>query len=39
MKEEIENKDYIVRNLEETIKTLTRDNNDLKNLQSNRQQN
>lgn len=39
MKEEIENKNYTIRNLEETIKTLSKDNSQLKNLQSIRVQN
>ena len=39
MKEEIENKNYTIRNLEETIKTLTKDNSELKNLQNLRAQN
>ena len=38
MKEEIENKDYSIRNLEENIKTLMRDNAQLKNLQNARAQ-
>ena len=39
LKEEVENKVYTIRNLEETIKTLTRDNAELKNIQSQRSQN
>jgi hypothetical protein len=39
MKEEVENKIYTIKNLEETIKTLTKDNSELKNLQSLRSQN
>ena len=38
MNEEIDNKDYMIRNLEETIKALTKDNGELKNLQSMRVQ-
>lgn len=38
LKEEVENKVYTIRNLEETIKTLTRDNAELKNIQSQRAQ-
>jgi hypothetical protein len=34
LKEEVENKNYTIRNLEETIKTLTRDNSELKNMQN-----
>lgn len=36
LKEEVENKVYTIKNLEETIKTLTRDNTELKNIQSQR---
>lgn len=39
LKEEVENKNYAIKNLEETVKTLSKDHNELKGMQSQRYQN